>query len=102
MRHSPIVDAQKNVIPKRRSGLMLRCMDDEAVLYDTAHHAVYYLNDTALAMWQRADGQTSSDSLFPKMRDDVDDSVEIEEYMLRAVDTMVDHGLLERDLPTDG
>ncbi len=75
-----------------RDGLHVYEMDDEAVVYDPAHHAIHYLNPTALAIWQRCDGRHSlaemaralhaafdSDDAFgdlDRLRDDVRGTVE--------------------------
>jgi hypothetical protein len=42
--------------PIRREGLCCRAFDDEAVLYDPAHHAVHYLNRTAWFIWNCCNG----------------------------------------------
>ncbi len=46
-----------NDVPCRRDGLRCRPLDDEAVLYDPAHHTLHYLNQTAYFIWARCDGR---------------------------------------------
>ncbi len=43
--------------PKRRGGVMLYPLDEEAVVYDMAHDVVHYLNATARFIWERCDGR---------------------------------------------
>ncbi len=82
--------------PQRRAGFNIRTLDGEAVLYDVGQHAVYYLNDAALALWSQSDGQTSLTTAFSELHGD---DAEVADYVDSAVDTMIDAGLLERELP---
>ena len=49
--------------PVRREGLCCRVFDDEAVLYDPAHHAVHYLNQTAWFIWNCCNGQRDAEDI---------------------------------------
>jgi hypothetical protein len=49
--------------PHRRPGLQLRVSGDEAVLLDPSSEAVHVLNDTALALWQLCDGETTVEEM---------------------------------------
>jgi len=83
-------------MPRRRSGLNIREIDGEAVVYDVAHHAVHYLNETALLVWRRSDGKTSLNELATSLQDAADDRQDkVEQYLRAAVDTMVEHGLVD-------
>ena len=50
-------------LPVRRDGLCCRVFDDEAVLYDPAHHAVHYLNRTAWFIWNCCNGQRDAEDI---------------------------------------
>lgn len=43
--------------PQRRNGIDEHRLNDEAVLYDVAHHATHYVNTTACFIWSRCDGR---------------------------------------------
>lgn len=57
MNESPEADNRRSWKPIRREGLCCRVFDDEAALYDTAHHSVHYLNRTAWFIWNCCDGR---------------------------------------------
>ena len=50
-------------LPVRRDGLCCRVFDDEAVLYDPAHHAVHYLNRTAWFIWNCCNGRRDAEDI---------------------------------------
>jgi len=54
-------------LPRKREGLQCYEVDGEAVLYDLAHHAVHYLNDSAYWVWQNCDGQITAGKLVSKL-----------------------------------
>jgi hypothetical protein len=44
-------------------------MDGEAVLYDVAHHALHYLNETAFCIWRHCDGAHNTELLADALAD---------------------------------
>jgi PqqD family protein of HPr-rel-A system len=52
-------DISLDAVPTRRPGLLCEILDDEAVFYDPAHHAMHFLNATAAFIWQCCDGETA-------------------------------------------
>jgi coenzyme PQQ synthesis protein D (PqqD) len=50
--------------PLRRSGLWARQTGGENALYDPATEAVHLLNETAWAIWDLCDGETSPDEMI--------------------------------------
>ena len=84
--------------PQRRRGVIVRRLDNEAVVYDPAHHSMCYLNQTALWVWDRSDGKTPIAKMAPPhdglekeaSRDEV-----IERNIDQAVDTLIERGLLD-------
>ena len=49
--------------PRTRPGLDTRTIDDEMIVLDVARQRVHRLNPTASFIWQRCDGQHSSDDI---------------------------------------
>jgi PqqD family protein of HPr-rel-A system len=49
--------------PVRRPGVWLRQAGDENAVYDPLSEALHLLNDTALAIWQLCDGETTPDEM---------------------------------------
>ncbi len=47
------------VLPPRREEIHVYPLDGEAVLFDTRRRKMYRLNQTALAIWNHCDGQTT-------------------------------------------
>ncbi|MCL2329940.1 MAG: PqqD family protein [Phycisphaerae bacterium] len=56
-----------HALPQKREGLQCYEVDGEAVLYDLAHHAVHYLNDSAYWIWKNCDGRITAGELMNKM-----------------------------------
>ena len=50
--------------PTRQDGLSLRESGDESVLLDREHDRMYVMNDTALALWQLCDGETTVEEML--------------------------------------
>jgi hypothetical protein len=48
-----------DIVPCRREQIACHELDGEAVLYDVAHHAMHYLNTTALFILNLCDGRRS-------------------------------------------
>jgi len=48
--------ASAPMMPRRRGSVCCHELDGEAVLYDLAHHAMHYLNSTALVVYNLCDG----------------------------------------------
>ena len=56
--------------PVRREGLKCHELDDEAILYDLAHHALHYLNATAYRIWRSCDGRKPVHELLREIEAD--------------------------------
>ena len=50
--------------PTRHEGLWLRESGDETVLLDKDHDRMHVLNETALALWQLCDGETTVEEMI--------------------------------------
>lgn len=50
--------------PRRRAGLYVRQTDTENAVYDPETSAVHLLNETAWAIWELCDGDTSADEMI--------------------------------------
>ncbi|MBI4580277.1 MAG: PqqD family protein [Planctomycetes bacterium] len=83
--------------PRQRAGLRCHELDDEAVLYDLAHHAVHYLNATAYAVWRQCDGRTPVAKLPGRLATHFsiaeDDSLIADTH--RALRGMAENGLVD-------
>ena len=49
--------------PRHRSGLVSQAVDDELMILDVGGKVVHQLNDTAAFIWQKIDGQRSTDQI---------------------------------------
>jgi PqqD family protein of HPr-rel-A system len=49
--------------PSRRSRMWLRQVNGENAVYDPRTGAIHLLNETALAIWQLCDGETSPEEM---------------------------------------
>jgi PqqD family protein of HPr-rel-A system len=49
--------------PMRRPGVWLRQAGEENAVYDPLSETLHLLNDTALAIWQLCDGETSPEEM---------------------------------------
>jgi hypothetical protein len=58
------------MLPKRRSDLLIRIVDDEAVILDRDAENVHRLNITATAIWNQCDGQASSQAIAERIAAD--------------------------------
>jgi hypothetical protein len=53
--------------PRTRPGLDTRTIDDEMIVLDVARQRIHRLNPTASFIWQRCDGQHSSDDIMASL-----------------------------------
>jgi pyrroloquinoline quinone biosynthesis protein D len=84
--------------PRRRAGLQLRVSGDEAALLDPTSDAVHVLNDTALALWELCDGETSVEEMVVAAVGLFDaDEGRLEQDVLDALDAMAHRGLLDSE-----
>lgn len=82
--------------PHRRSGLQLRVSGDEAVLLDASSEAVHVLNDTALALWQLCDGETTVEEMVVAAVGLFNaQERRLERDVLDALDAMASRGILD-------
>ena len=82
--------------PRRRTGLQLRVSGDEAVLVDRSSEAVHVLNDTALALWQLCDGETTVEEMVVAAVGLFDaQERRLERDVLDALDAMASRGILD-------
>jgi hypothetical protein len=81
----------------RRSGLLLRELVDELVVYDSAQHRAHCLNRTAALVFRNADGTRTLDALAHLV--DPTGGPEAETAMRLALEQLASAGLLEGELP---
>jgi len=90
----------RTAAPRRREELRCHEMDDEAVVYDVAHHAVHYLNRTAYQIWTLCDGRRSVEAIADIMatryglRDPVDQE-RLRADILRTIEDLERNGLFD-------
>lgn len=89
-------------MPIRREGLCCRTFDDEAVLYDPAHHAVHYLNRTAWFIWNCCDGRHDVDGIVAAVAQAFDPGAHyddpissIRSDVRTTLSNFTEHGLVE-------
>jgi hypothetical protein len=82
--------------PRRRTDLQLRVSGDETVLLDPSSDAVHVLNETALALWELCDGETSVEEMVEAAVGLFDaQQGRLEQDVLDALDAMTVRGLLD-------
>lgn len=59
MNKTPVSEAR----PLRRPGMWLRQAEDEIAVYDREGGRIHLMNDTALAIWDLCDGETTADEM---------------------------------------
>jgi hypothetical protein len=64
------------MLPKQRSGLLTRIVDDEAVILDRDADNVHRLNITATMIWNQCDGEASSQAIAERVAADFGRAVE--------------------------
>ena len=64
-------------LPRARTdNLVIRELDDETLVYDTARDEAHCLNRTAALVWKLCDGQTTAMQAARSLRNEVDGSIE--------------------------
>jgi pyrroloquinoline quinone biosynthesis protein D len=81
--------------PTRQEGLWLRESGDETVLLDRSTSQMHVLNETALALWQLCDGETTVEEMLTAAGNLFDaDADELEHDVLDALTAMRDRGII--------
>jgi len=60
------------IVPTRRRDLVIEQLDSEAVVSDPINDNVSRLNETALMVWQRCDGQATAGQIAQALTDKYD------------------------------
>ena len=64
-------------LPRARTdNLVIRELDDETLVYDTARDEAHCLNRTAALVWKLCDGQTTAMQAARSLRNEVDGSID--------------------------
>jgi hypothetical protein len=75
--------------PRRKDGVVLRNLSDDAILYDPATKKAHVLNKTSLLIWNLCTGDVSLDEIEKSIRsqfmidDDSDVRMDIEETVTK-------------------
>ena len=81
--------------PVRASGLWVRQSGDETVLVDGEHDRVHVLNETALALWELCDGETTIEEMVTAATGLFDaDHDRLQQDVLDALLAMCDRGII--------
>jgi hypothetical protein len=84
-----------DTIPQRRqSGLIIKEMDDEVLIYDTENDKAHCLNQTAALVWQHCDGQSTPAQMSARMSRQLGNRVD-EQVVWFALRQLSRDGLLE-------
>jgi hypothetical protein len=83
------------IVPQaRRYGVEMVAMDDEVVIYDTAHTRAHALNRTSAAVWQACDGRSTVAEALQQVQQTLGAEIS-EETLWLAVDQFQQAALLE-------
>jgi hypothetical protein len=81
--------------PVRWTGLWVRQSGDETVLVDREHDRVHVLNETALALWELCDGETTVEEMITAAMGLFDaDRDQLQHDVLDALQAMCDQELI--------
>jgi hypothetical protein len=86
------------VKPRARSGLILRAVGNELIVYDSQTHVAHCLNRTAALVFQAADGRENIEALSARLGRQAEIEVP-QEVVAAALDELADAGLLEAPVP---
>jgi hypothetical protein len=78
----------------RKDGLIIQEMAGEVLVYDTAIHKAFCLNETAAAVWKHCDGNNSVDNIAASMREEFKAEIP-EDLVLMALGQLEKDHLLE-------
>lgn len=84
----------------RRTGLLVRDLADEVIVYDLERHEAHCLNRTAAVVFRAADGSRSLDEIGALLGDGFD-RAERETAVRMALDQLVEARLLEAGVATE-
>lgn len=57
------VERMAGACPRRRSGIRVELAGERLTLRDPGREEVFVVNDTALAIWEQCDGETTPDEI---------------------------------------
>jgi hypothetical protein len=84
------------VLPRRRGDIEQQQLQDEAILFDPATGNSYMLNETALAVWRRCDGCSTSYEAAGEQSDACDaEFATVLDHLEQIVALFADNGLFE-------
>jgi hypothetical protein len=84
------------VFPRRRQDIEQQQLENEAILFDPATGNSYMLNETALAVWRRCDGCSTSYEAAQDQSDACDiDFATVLDDVEQVVALFAENGLLE-------
>lgn len=84
-----------NSRPAREEGLRLRESGDETILLDKGNRKVHVLNETALALWQLCDGETTVEEMLTAASGLFDASrAQLQRDVIGALSAMQDRGII--------
>jgi Coenzyme PQQ synthesis protein D (PqqD) len=81
----------------RSSGLVVRELNDETLVYDVKREKAHALNRFAGLVWKRCDGETSVADMAEVLQGELDEPVSID-AVWHAIASLADDGLLEEDV----
>ena len=84
----------------RKSGIVVRELADEVMVYDLERHTAHCLNPTAVAVWKRCDGQASASDVASALEQEWGTPVPASLVLLAARQLDQAH-LFETALPAD-
>lgn len=83
-------------LPRRReTGIVVREISDEVLVYDLGTHKAHCLNATATLVWKKCDGQTSIPQLAQLLEQELKASVN-DDVIWLAIDELEKRNLLEQ------
>lgn len=89
---------EMKLIPVCRAGICCHELDGEAVLYDPAHHALHYLNTTAMFIWKNCDGHTTVGEFLAQAMNSFSfdgEETTLREDLMSAMLNLAENGLID-------
>jgi hypothetical protein len=97
IRKSEMEEIKKDYKPKARSGLIVKNIGDEKVLFNPDDSTIHILNRTAFPIWEMSDGSNSVDTIIKRLAAMFKDSekFDIDKDVYHVISEFKEKGIIE-------